>query len=98
MGTWEVSYDEQGKPRTRWSDECYEIFGIENPEEHEDTVDGFLTRVHRFDVDRVRAAVKKRQLPGPMAALDFRVVHDDGAERWVALRGEVDEAGRVIGI
>ena len=98
MGTWEVSYDEHGRPRTRWSEECYEIFGISNRDAHEGTIDGFLRRVHRFDVDRVRAIVKKPQEPGPMPDLEFRVVHDDGTQRWVALRGEVDEHRRVIGI
>src|SRR5689334_5720457 len=98
MGTWEVSYDEHGRPWTRWSDECYEIFGIADRDAHEDTIDGFLKRVHRFDVDRVRAIVKKPQAPGPMPELEFRVVHDDGSQRCVALRGEVDENGRVIGV
>jgi PAS domain S-box-containing protein len=33
-----------------------------------------------------------------MPELDFRVVHHDGSQRWLALRGEVDQNGRVIGI
>jgi PAS domain S-box-containing protein len=98
MGTWEVSYDENGEPRTRWSDECWEIFGIADRGAREGTIDGFLDRVHRFDVDRVRAVVKRRQEPGPMPELEFRVVRDDSTQCWVALRGEVDENGRVIGI
>src|SRR5581483_11093606 len=98
MGTWEVSPDGNGGRRLRWSDECYEIFGLTNRETREGTIDGFLKRVHRFDVDRVREVVKRPPRPGPMPELVFRVVHGDGTRRWVALRGEVGADGRVIGI
>ncbi|MGZ4334478.1 MAG: PAS domain-containing protein [Gaiellaceae bacterium] len=97
MGSWEVFYNDAGKPRIRWSPECQEIFGGDGSR-LEGSIDDFLDTVHHFDVDHVRAAVKTQQTAGPMPELAFRIVLPDGSQRWVVLRGEVNPDGRAFGL
>jgi two-component system, cell cycle sensor histidine kinase and response regulator CckA len=98
MGTWELTYGEDRKPRIHWSDECYELLGIP-ANRAEGTVDSFLTYIHRYDVDMVRSAVRAKQEPGPMRLLEFRVIHPGtGEQRWIALQGYVFPNRRVLGV
>ncbi len=98
MATWELTYDEDRKPRIRWSPEAYEILGVPS-DRSEGTVDTFLSYIHRFDLDRVRKAVKTKLDPGPMPLIEFRIVHpESGAQRWIALQGYVFPDRRVLGV
>ena len=78
-----------------WDDRLMELFGYE-PETYVPHIDSFSARLHPEDRERTEAAIARAVEGCGEYAADYRVVHDDGAVRWVAARGRVlcDEQGR----
>ena len=59
------------------------------------TFEDLSARIHPADLGRVRNAFKEtRELSGPYE-IDFRILHDGDAVRWVSARGQGDDIGIV---
>ncbi|MFH5805383.1 PAS domain-containing protein [Alienimonas sp. DA493] len=74
--------------RLWWDDRCRTIFGSSAGEVAD--VNAAFDRIHLDDVTRVRAAVEAACAPtgSPRYQVEYRVVHSDGAVRWVRANGE----------
>ena len=100
MGVWE--WDVRSN-RVFWSDECLELVGLAPFEgTFLDTFDGFAQIIHPDDVGRVSQAIQQAVATHTIFQADFRIVHPDGAVRWLSDLGltEYDEAGaplRMVG-
>jgi two-component system, cell cycle sensor histidine kinase and response regulator CckA len=80
------------------SEELCRIYGVD-PETPDLGVEHFRARVHPDDRERVTAEITEAAQEGGPFALEYRVVHEGGAVRWLYGRGEaVIEDGRVVGI
>lgn len=95
-GSWEW---ELASGRVRWSDELYRICGLE-PQSCEITFEGFLSRIHPEDRERVAADVRMAMERGGRFAHRERIVRPDGSVRELDSVGEVlrDAAGRTLGL
>ena len=71
-----------------WDDRLMELFGYE-PETYVPHIDSFSARLHADDRERVEAAIARAVSCCGDYEADYRVVHPDGAVRWVAARGRV---------
>jgi PAS domain S-box-containing protein len=71
-----------------WDDRLMQLFGYE-PETYVPHIDSFSVRLHADDRDRVEAAIAHAIDNCGDYEADYRVVHPDGAVRWVAARGRV---------
>jgi len=62
-----------------------------------DDLDGHLTAVHPDDRERIRAAPFATSPEAPFYRCEYRVVLEDGGERWIAETAHVahDEAGKL---
>jgi len=94
IGSWRLDL-ETGK--ATWSDEMYNIFGLERASPGHDMSEVFALAVHpqdRLEVNEVSLAVLQDGIP---RALDYRIVRPDGAIRWVHAQGkkEFDSSGRL---
>ncbi len=84
--------------RIEWSDELYRIFGVTR-ETFKPRTALFLDLIHPEDRDAVEAElIANDKGPNPKA-MQFRVVHSDGAIRWVYRDTQIwfDSAGVMIG-
>ena len=92
-GSWEVN----ATGRTFWSDEMFEILGVERSAS-EPSVDLLLERIHRSDRDGVAAAIRAWLSCEADLAVEHRVVTPDGATRWIYQFGlmQRDPAGRPL--
>ena len=71
-----------------WDDRLMELFGYES-ETYVPHIDSFSARLHADDRERVEAAIARAIDGCGDYEADYRVVHPDGAVRWVAARGRV---------
>lgn len=97
MGTWDW---EMASGTVRWSESLERIHGIE-PGSFGGTFEDFQADIHREDRARVLGAIERSVREGGEYALDYRIVRpDDGAVRWLAVRGRVlhDAEGGATGI
>ena len=84
-----------------WDERLMELFGY-TAADYVPHIDSFNARLHPDDRERVGGAIASAiERCGDYAA-DYRVVHDDGAVRWVAARGRVlcgddGEPARMLG-
>jgi PAS domain S-box-containing protein len=96
LGTWDFN------PVTgelRWDAQCKALFGL--PPEAEVDYEVFLQGLHPEDRERTDRIVQRTLDPASGGAYDieYRTIGiEDGAERWVAARGQAffDEAGRAV--
>jgi PAS domain S-box-containing protein len=97
MGTWDWDL---ASGTVRWSESLERIHGLE-PGSFGGTFEDFQADVHPEDHARVLAAIEQSVREGGDYAIDYRIVRpDDGAVRWLAVRGRVlrDAEGRATGI
>ena len=94
VGVWD--WDIAGNTVT-WTDRVFEMHGMPVGS---DTggVEGFRSRVHPDDLERVEAALRAALEGGPPYAVEFRTRLPDGRVRWIATRSELqrDAAGRPL--
>jgi PAS domain S-box-containing protein len=85
-----------------WDESCERLFGLE-PGTFEGTYEGFAERVHPDDLPDIEAALSDTMAGNGPFHETYRIVRDDGVERWVDGRGEIvtDDAGepeRLLGV
>ena len=83
-----------------WSDQLYEIFGVQPGEELAGSFDGYLKRIHPDDRERVREQVQFAIRAGQGFRGDRRIVRPNGEIRHVQTCVELmkNDAGRVVGM
>jgi PAS domain S-box-containing protein len=91
-GFWEW---EIGPDRIRWSESLGRVHGLD-PGEAPAGIAAYLALVHPDDRDSLRGDISDAVRAGGDYVREFRVVHADGTERWLASRGHVlvDDGGR----
>jgi len=70
-----------------WSGDVESLFGITSENELRN-IDDLLRRIHANDRLRVEKAIADAKLSRHLDPIEFRLVRPDGAERWVAVRGQ----------
>lgn len=76
-----------------WSSSCYDVFGI-MPGSFGGTITAFEALVHPYDRDRVMRNVQDAIDGHTEHYVDeFRVLMDDGSERWLEGRGRLEHDG-----
>ncbi len=86
VGSWEWN---TVTDEVRWSDELCRIFGVE-PNGMRVTFGTYIDRVHRADVEPVKAQVTAALESGGRFAFDHRIVRPGGEVRLVRAKGRVD--------
>ena len=83
-----------------WSDQLYEIFGVQPGEELAGSFDGYLKRIHPDDRERVREQVQFAIRAGQGFRGERRIVRPNGEIRHVQTCVELvkNDAGRVVGM
>lgn len=94
---WDIYTDD-----VNWHESCERLFGLE-PGTFEGTYEAFLDRVHPDDVADLEAALQRALERNEPLNTTYRIVRDDGTERWIDGRGTIltDEAGeptRMLGV
>jgi PAS domain S-box-containing protein len=81
--------------RVSWSKQTCRIFGLDQ-DDFEGPSSAFYSIVHRDDRDAVRATTERAFSGEAPYSLEHRIVHPDGAVRWVHVKAEVtrDRSGR----
>lgn len=94
MGHWEWEVD---SGRLVWSPEIYRLFGLD-PQGEPLTYEGFLTRVHPDDRERVVRAVEAALAGDEPYHVVHRIRMPDGSVRYMEERGAVerDDDGRPV--
>jgi two-component system sensor histidine kinase/response regulator len=87
--------------RSSWvaSDNFHELLGIPRSIKLED-LDGHLAAVHPDDVERIRRAPRETGVHNPSYHCEYRVILEDGTERWIAQTASVtrNKEGEVLRI
>lgn len=83
-----------------WSDQLYEIFGVQRGEEDAGSFDGYLARIHSDDRAKVRDQVLTALKAGEGFGGERRIVRPNGEIRYVQTCVEVvkNDTGRVVGM
>jgi PAS domain S-box-containing protein len=83
-----------------WSDELYEIFGIDPSASARPLVNPGLELLTADSVLCLSKAIEKLRADGEPYEIDLEFTRPDGAKRWCAARGEAVRAadGRIIGV
>lgn len=84
-GIWEWAPD---SGTMDWHETCERLFGLE-PDTFEGTFDAYLDRIHPDDRDPVRDALTRSVDRHEPFELTYRIVRDDGIERWIDGRGRL---------
>jgi len=81
-----------------WSDQLYEIFGMQRGEDLSSSFDGFLERVHPEDRERSRQQIHDAIEAGSNFNAERRIVRPNGEIRHTQSRIELvkDKSGRVV--
>lgn len=81
-----------------WSAICKRQFGL--PLDQEGSIEYVYQVIHPDDRERVRALLQRSQEILEDYRTEYRVVHPDGSELWLAAMGRyyLDEQGQVIGM
>ena len=85
LGNWEWDII---KNKIWWSDEVYQIFGIE-PRQFDETYETFLSYIHPDDRKVVEKSMKEALYEGKIYSIDHRVVSSEGDERIIHGTAEV---------
>ena len=80
-----------------WSDRVYEMHQMA-PGSDIGGLEGFRSRVHPEDLERVEAALAAALAGGPAYEAEFRIRMPDGGVRWITTRGQLvrDAEGRPL--
>ncbi|HZO47183.1 MAG TPA: MASE1 domain-containing protein [Xanthobacteraceae bacterium] len=83
-----------------WSDQLYEIFGVQRGQENSGSFDGYLQRIHPEDRERVSKQVQAAIKAGEDFRGERRIVRPNGEIRYVQTCVEVmkNDEGDVIGM
>ena len=94
LGTWEWDV---ASDSIVWSGETEEMFGFK-PGEFRGGIADYLQLVHPDHRALSEARLRNAVLEGGSLSGELRIVRRDGAERWIASRGDVvrDEQGKVV--
>ncbi|CAN5619426.1 hypothetical protein BH09PLA1_BH09PLA1_09090 [soil metagenome] len=84
-GTWDWDIPTN---TVRWSEQVYQFHGLK-PGEFGGTVEAFAKLIHPDDAQWVNDAIQKSIRDHTPYVVEFRVVHPNGAVRWIATRGTV---------
>jgi PAS domain S-box-containing protein len=76
-----------GEGENRWSPDLEVMYGLE-PGSYDGTYEAWKKLVFPGDLPAVKAAIKRAHETGDVAA-EYRVVHRDGAVRWLQARGRM---------
>jgi formate hydrogenlyase transcriptional activator len=89
---------ERGKREIWTTERTREILGLDTNSEL--TAELFYDAIHSEDRDRVRTAIAQSARSGHGMLVDFRVLHPDGSQHWVSLRGNraPEPSSRLIGL
>jgi len=81
-----------------WSDELYEIFGLDKIVPEEDMFDVLVRAIHPDDKKRVEKILSEMLNDNISRTMDFRIIRADGSVRWVQMKWkpQYDEHGRII--
>ncbi|CAI50439.1 sensor box histidine kinase [Natronomonas pharaonis DSM 2160] len=82
---WNVATDE-----VYWDDTVERLLGL-SPGSFEGTIEAFEQRVHPDDRERLQTEIDRVLDRGGRFETEFRMYHEDGDPRWVAVRGKVTE-------
>jgi PAS domain S-box-containing protein len=93
-GSWEFDV---GTGEAIWSDSHFRLMGM-LPGEYPSNYYTWRDRVHPQDLGRVEQAFQQAIEQRTLLEVEYRVVHPDGAERWVLTkgRGVYDESGQPL--
>lgn len=99
LGTWDWDLSTD---KVAWNPRQFELFGI-RPEDFGGTGEEALAAIHPEDRPSVDLAIRRARFEQEPLHTTFRVVDDDGAERWLAgmgrkLQQQDGSAGRLIGV
>ncbi|CAN5562226.1 hypothetical protein BH11BAC2_BH11BAC2_24930 [soil metagenome] len=72
-----------------WSDQLYEIFGIDKSIAPEDLYNAYIARIHPDDITALNQKVALALQKGENYSGEHRIVLDDGTEKWVNGKSEV---------
>ena len=88
-----------GDETMEWSDEIYNIFGVE-PGEFQATLDGLNKMVHREDIARVNQAFQRAVIEENNYDMEFRIVRPDEETRYIRCEGRCsfDHDGEVVAL
>ncbi|OVE83620.1 hypothetical protein B2G88_14405 [Natronolimnobius baerhuensis] len=88
-GIWEWQIDSDD---IAWNETLERLLGLE-PGGFEGTYEGFASRVHPDDLERVEQALQESVATGESYRAEFRMFHAEGDVRWFVARGRlIDEA------
>ncbi len=94
-GVWDLDLETED---VHFSDRWKEMLGY-RPDEIEDTLEGWLSRVHPEDLTRLRAVIDDN-IAGEVSVIDrrYRMLTKNGEYRWMLTRGEtvMDSNGRAV--
>ena len=91
IGSWEWDIE---RDLVRWSDELYQVFGVDRVRAEPLTYSTYLDLVHPDDRDLADRAVQTALEDGQPYALEHRIVRPDGHERILSSRGRVVLRGK----
>jgi len=74
--------------KVEWSDEMYRIFGVTRDRFVPNT-EAYLAMVHPEDRDMLIASIKASEQGVKPSPLQYRIIHPDGAVRWVYREAEI---------
>jgi PAS domain S-box-containing protein len=91
MGTWDWDLTRQ---TVNWSDNLERLHGL-SPGSFDGSFAAYERHIHPEDRDRVLASIRRAVDEGIPHDIEYRVVGNDGVERWVEGKGHVEhEQGR----
>ncbi len=96
MGSWEWNIS---KNQFKWSEELCDIYGL-SPPEAPATYEGFLSRVHKDDVARVKEIIDKSAHLGEDFRFKYRILRPNGQIGVLLAQGRAvpDGSGKIIRI
>lgn len=75
-----LRWDVSGDGPAEWSDEVYQVFGFDK-EQDRPAIDLILSRIHRDDIDEVRARLEEAISGQAVCQVRYRIVRRDGSLR-----------------
>ena len=97
VGSWRWDFRTN---ETTWSDELYEIFGIDHQRSPVPLLAPGVKLLTAESVMRLTGAIDKLRSDGEPFQIDLEFTRPDGSTRWCAARGEAirDADGRITGV
>ncbi|WP_436925374.1 PAS domain S-box protein [Halosimplex amylolyticum] len=81
VGGWTSVVSSDGRDEIRWTDNVYEILGVSRDEGP--LAEKMLELVHPDDREAHRERIEAARTSGEPWDVEYRVIRDDGSERWV---------------